>query len=460
MDNEQAEQDGDATAATNKSSPKSQSSHGESKDMVTMTLSTRPNLAHLAHSGGRKSSLEMLSTRRLHVHAEIQNLLGEATAASWIINEDEVSLLCDEPFAHGAAGEVFHVQWHGARAVAKTCDKLLTTANLRDLVTEIKVMSSLRHPNVVGFWGVMFRQSSPWLIMEEVSGGSLVRLCCPRVCTYILRATLPQTQSELTIAMHPNTRVGQPRQEDLLVESTRRRIKVFVADRESLTMDFVSGMRYLSSLNLIHRDLKPSNLLIGGDRRLRIADFGLAAFPKSKNDTSMARQIDAEVPKTKHTLQNLKGFGQSFYGGDSNKSVALQEYDLTGETGSYRYMAPEVFRHERYSSAVDVYSFAVIMYWLNSGVKPFFQFKLPVEAARKAALEHYRPPLGIVINERMRGLVEECWSPEPSKRPTFKEIGRRLADADHFGVPAKRLRWHRAKHRIRWRLAADRVPVT
>ena len=30
----------------------------------------------------------------------------------------------------------------------------------------------------------------------------------------------------------------------------------------------------------------------------------------------------------------------------------LRRYDMTGETGSYRYMAPEVFRHEPYNSKV------------------------------------------------------------------------------------------------------------
>ncbi len=30
-------------------------------------------------------------------------------------------------------------------------------------------------------------------------------------------------------------------------------------------------------------------------------------------------------------------------------------YKLTGETGSYRYMAPECFRHEPYNLKVDVY---------------------------------------------------------------------------------------------------------
>jgi serine/threonine protein kinase len=35
---------------------------------------------------------------------------------------------------------------------------------------------------------------------------------------------------------------------------------------------------------------------------------------------------------------------------------------MTGETGSYRYMAPEVFEHQNYNTKVDVSSFAMILY--------------------------------------------------------------------------------------------------
>ena len=35
---------------------------------------------------------------------------------------------------------------------------------------------------------------------------------------------------------------------------------------------------------------------------------------------------------------------------------------MTGETGSYRYMSPEVFRHESYNIKADCYAFAMIAY--------------------------------------------------------------------------------------------------
>ena len=64
-----------------------------------------------------------------------------------------------------------------------------------------------------------------------------------------------------------------------------------------------------------------------------------------------------------------------------------QGYKMTGETGSYRYMAPEVFRHEIYNEKVDVYAFAMIFYELLEGIPPFIDHD-PISAATKAAIGH------------------------------------------------------------------------
>ena len=87
-----------------------------------------------------------------------------------------------------------------------------------------------------------------------------------------------------------------------------------------LALDIANGMAYLHSRQVIHRDLKPSNVLLTRDRRAKISDFGMS----------------------------VANFGQ----------------ELTAETGTYRYMAPEVIRHESYSSNADVYSFGIVLWQL------------------------------------------------------------------------------------------------
>ncbi|KAI4962518.1 hypothetical protein ZWY2020_030303 [Hordeum vulgare] len=46
-------------------------------------------------------------------------------------------------------------------------------------------------------------------------------------------------------------------------------------------------------------------------------------------------------------------------------------YKMTGETGSYRYMAPEVFKHRKYDKKVDIFSFAMILYEMLEGMHLF-----------------------------------------------------------------------------------------
>lgn len=49
-------------------------------------------------------------------------------------------------------------------------------------------------------------------------------------------------------------------------------------------------------------------------------------------------------------------------------SLSLQ---MTGEVGSYRYMAPELVKHEPYNAKADVYSWAVISWEILAVNRPY-----------------------------------------------------------------------------------------
>ena len=40
----------------------------------------------------------------------------------------------------------------------------------------------------------------------------------------------------------------------------------------------ICGVGKLHELGIVHHDLKPSNILISGDGKIKISDFGLAVF--------------------------------------------------------------------------------------------------------------------------------------------------------------------------------------
>lgn len=149
-----------------------------------------------------------------------------------------------------------------------------------------------------------------------------------------------------------------------------------------IALDIANGMAYLHSRNVIHRDLKPSNILLTRDHRAQISDFGM--------------------------------------------SVANSGQELTAETGTYRYMAPEVIRHESYSSNADVYSFGICLWQLITREVPFSTMT-PIQAAYAVA-EGRRPSIPESVPRRLQEIIMACWDQDSHRRPSFTYIAMALAD--------------------------------
>lgn len=62
--------------------------------------------------------------------------------------------------------------------------------------------------------------------------------------------------------------------------------------------------------------------------------------------------------------------------------VALAIQDLTGESGTYIYMAPEVIRHEQYGPSVDVYSWGILLWELVHNETPYGSMHLTAVQVR------------------------------------------------------------------------------
>ncbi|XP_038706349.1 integrin-linked protein kinase 1-like [Tripterygium wilfordii] len=159
----------------------------------------------------------------------------------------------------------------------------------------------------------------------------------------------------------------------------------------NFALDIAKGMTYLHNEPnvIIHRDLKPRNVLLVNSSadHLKVGDFGLSKLIKVQNSHDV--------------------------------------YKMTGETGSYRYMAPEVFKHRKYDKKVDVFSFAMILYEMLEGEPPLANYE-PYEAAKYVA-EGHRPIFrakGYI--PELKDLMEHCWAADMTKRPSFLDILKRL----------------------------------
>ena len=123
-------------------------------------------------------------------------------------------------------------------------------------------------------------------------------------------------------------------------------------------------------------------------------------------------------------MLKISDFGLSRIRPDPNKKES-DTFVMTGETGSYRFMAPEVYRRIYYTETVDIYSYAMILFYLLTGRPPWPT--LPgTEAVRRAAEMGDRPNIPRDLDARLQTLVKECWDDNPSVRPPFTEITKRL----------------------------------
>ncbi|KAF0924772.1 hypothetical protein E2562_014571 [Oryza meyeriana var. granulata] len=104
-----------------------------------------------------------------------------------------------------------------------------------------------------------------------------------------------------------------------LIKHFERKLPYKEAVRLALAM--ARGLSYLHSRKIVHRDVKTENMLLDdGKLNLKIADFGVAR-------------------------------------------IEVDPRDMTGATGTPRYMAPEVLAGRPYNRKCDVYSFAICRTW-------------------------------------------------------------------------------------------------
>ncbi|KAG1326629.1 Dual specificity protein kinase splA [Cocos nucifera] len=155
-----------------------------------------------------------------------------------------------------------------------------------------------------------------------------------------------------------------------------------------IAMDVAFGMEYLHGKNIVHFDLKSDNLLVNlRDPQRPICKVGDLGLSKVKC----------------HTL--ISG----------------------GVRGTLPWMAPELLNgsSSRVSEKVDVFSFGIVMWELLTGEEPYADLHYGVIIGGIVS-NTLRPPVPETCDPEWRKLMEQCWSAEPSERPTFTEIASRL----------------------------------
>ena len=137
--------------------------------------------------------------------------------------------------------------------------------------------------------------------------------------------------------------------EPITAYADRRRLGV--NERIALFQEVCEAVAAAHRRLVVHRDIKPSNVLVTGDGRVKLLDFGIAKF-----------------------LDNEAGF-----------TVALTAAGHRLMTPEYA--APEQIRGEPATTATDVYGLGVLLYELLTGTRPYRLESHARQAVERAILE-------------------------------------------------------------------------
>lgn len=211
---------------------------------------------------------------------------------------------------------------------------------------EARISGGLSHPNIVALFDVGEMDGLPYLVFEHVEGPTL----------------------DVALARAGRLDSGET---------------IRVVEQTASALDFAHAR------GIVHRDIRPANIILANDKRVRIADFGIARVEGSQ--------------VTQH-----------------------------GEVlGTPAYMSPEQIRGQELSASSDLFSLAVCAYEMLSGHRPFVGKTQPelLEALVYSPPEEPKELRALGIPSRDFMFVFE--------RALAKDPSHRFADAGSFARALK-----------------------
>src|ERR1700750_2424526 len=212
---------------------------------------------------------------------------------------------------------------------------------------EAKNAAGLSHPNIVSIYDRGEAEGTYYIAMEYLDGRSL---------------------KELIVARGPAP------------------VKIAI----DYARQILAAVGFAHKHGIVHRDIKPHNVLVGGEGRLKVTDFGIA------------------------------------------RSGASQMTEVGSIIGTAQYLSPEQARGAPVDQTSDLYSVGVVLYEMLTGQVPFTG-DTPLEIAMKHLSEVPVPPseLRDDVPEDLDLVVLRALAKDPSERYQSAEE----MDADLARVP-------------------------
>ena len=246
---------------------------------------------------------------------------------------------------------------------------------LRMFLDEARIAASIRHPNVVETKEVGFDGDHHFIAMEYLEGPSLEQM--------VRRAE----------------RTGVPFPCDL---------HVFIISEALAGLHHAHELRGANGapLNIVHRDISPQNILITGDGRVKLIDFGIAKAADSMSQT---------------------------------RTGAMK--------GKYLYMAPEQFRREHVDRRTDIFAAGVLLWQAATG-RPLWHGLSELEVIDKLSSGQIPSPRDVNpnVDVDLARICMRALAPRPEDRyATAADLRKDLAEYLAGRATTKEVRSHFAQ---------------
>ncbi|XP_072957770.1 serine/threonine-protein kinase 52-like [Typha angustifolia] len=276
--------------------------------------------------------------------------------------------------AHGTYGTVYRGTYDGQDVAVKLLDwgedgfaTEAETATLRaSFKQEVAVWHKLDHPNVTKFVGASMGTADLKIPPKDSTGDDHTNFPARACC--------------VVVEYLPGGTLKQ-----YLIKNRRRKLAYKIVIQ--LALDLSRGLCYLHSRKIVHRDVKTENMLLDSHRNLKIADFGVA-------------RVEAQNPK-----------------------------DMTGETGTLGYMAPEVLDGKPYNRKCDVYSFGICLWEIYCCDMPYPDLSF-ADVSSAVVRQNLRPEIPRCCPSALANIMRKCWDANPDKRPDMDEVVKFLEAID------------------------------
>jgi len=305
----------------------------------------------------------------------------QSVREKWDLKRSDVHI--GEELSRTLKSTVHRASWNGLDVVVKAslcgASGMTPEEEEEELLHEISVLGSIRHPDLVMFLGCCLQESPFMFITEYMPGGDLEK-----------HYQRKRAENRVSAWAPPHK----------------------VVNRWARSILRALNFLHHCSTPIIHRDLKPMNILLTADLQAKVTDFGIC------------RTVPCPVGSPH------KSADQSRFGNDQHVPLARAsaESNMTRGVGTWRYMAPEVARGRRYSEKIDIYAWALILYFMSSGRQPFHEY-----ADLATVLDEFSGgleprPRASECPAKFRRIMESGWHVDPGKRPSAADLTEGLVE--------------------------------